>query len=466
MLTDRQKQPQESSFTNTSTVSTSNEEEPHVDDKKTENQEQDKDVKGEPEDVLPAPHHREKSDIVSPRTRSRERNMTQVSDRREGLRHRPKALRGRGAHKAANSRRGGRGLRPGTRRESGSNNVAVPPLLPTSVGLPVGLLNTGNGLLPLPGSGLLTHLQVRLNADIQSLQSQMKKTAVQILTNPPPVPGEHVPDYPQDKHRQQPSTRHGGRGGRSGPQDSRRMSERHPPKRPHAQSNVPAARNIVRPLLPELSIHKAAVPSHNTAASSDDLPNWLQRTINSVDNNIDQEENTNKPNQEANVIKTGGEVSQYETTENTCRLNDAPPPGVQNDYNSSTLSEIEKSRLARESRNSTDHDVEMQALTSKRKSPFHGEDVPHGGKIVVTTSPEGLPQPGPARGWKTHLKGYCFKQLNTGHCTFAPCKYRHLSNTELLEVCRRFLICHYLDSLSLNFQQLGQDRTGQEGGVW
>ena len=440
LITDRQKQPQESSVNSTSTLVRCNEEEPEIDNKETDNQEQENDVdKGKHENVLLQSHGREKLENVPPKLRRSERDLTRKSsDRQEGVRHRPRAVGGRGAHRNAVPRRGGRGSRPGTRRESGSN-VAVPPILP----LPIpNLFNTGGGLLPLPGTGgLLSQLQAHLNVGIQSLQTEMKKT-VETLMNPPPVPGEHVPNY--DKYRRQPSARLGSQG----PRDSNRMNERHPPKRP--QSSVPSAKDI-SPVIPEQVAHKGQVPPQKKMAPNGNLgssrtqqqqqlPNWLQKMKSGM-NHQQLANKTNLPNQETPVVKTGGEASQYESTENASQ-HDTMPPGFQNDYNNSSLSDIEKSRLARESRGSTDSSSEMQVSTSKRKSPFHGEDVSHGGKIVVTTSPEGLPQPGPARVPKPHPKGYCFRQLDTGHCT-PPCKYRHLSNTELLEVMANLLFIMY-----------------------
>ncbi|XP_078357548.1 uncharacterized protein LOC144642464 isoform X2 [Oculina patagonica] len=428
IITDRQKEPQESSSSNATTVIRSNQEVPQTDNRETQDQEQEKDVvEGKDKNVSPKSHHRERSENVSPRTRHRERNSTQkVSNRHEDARRGPKAPRGRGAHRNAVSRRGGRGARPGVRRESGSN-VAVPSLLP--VGLPAipNLLNTGDGLLPLPGAGLFSQLRAQLNLGILNVQQKIQKTTAEILTNPPPVPGEHVPD-----NRQQPLARLGPQG----PRHSSRINERHPSKRP--QSSAPLAKNI-SPLMPDQFAHKAQVSSQKKTPASDGLPKWLQRTRNSADDTNDQqltnETNKNLSNVETIVVKAGREASRYETTENA-HQRDAVPAGFQNDFNSSTLSDVEKTRLARAGHSSTGSDSEMQTLTSKRKSPFHAEEVPHGGKIVVTTSPEGLPQPAPARVRKAHPKGYCFRQLDTGHCTASPCKYRHMSNQELLEYQR------------------------------
>lgn len=432
IITDRQKEPQESSSSNATTVIRSNQEVPQTDNRETQDQEQEKDVvEGKDKNVSPKSHHRERSENVSPRTRHRERNSTQkVSNRHEDARRGPKAPRGRGAHRNAVSRRGGRGARPGVRRESGSN-VAVPSLLP--VGLPAipNLLNTGDGLLPLPGAGLFSQLRAQLNLGILNVQQKIQKTTAEILTNPPPVPGEHVPD-----NRQQPLARLGPQG----PRHSSRINERHPSKRP--QSSAPLAKNI-SPLMPDQFAHKAQVSSQKKTPASDGLPKWLQRTRNSADDTNDQqltnETNKNLSNVETIVVKAGREASRYETTENA-HQRDAVPAGFQNDFNSSTLSDVEKTRLARAGHSSTGSDSEMQTLTSKRKSPFHAEEVPHGGKIVVTTSPEGLPQPAPARVRKAHPKGYCFRQLDTGHCTASPCKYRHMSNQELLEVMRDFIL--------------------------
>ena len=208
-------------------------------------------------------------------------------------------------------------MRPGPRRESGSN-VPVAPLLGYPPALP-SIFTPVDGLLPLPINvpGLshvpgLSQVQAALREKIKSTRTEMQMTVVQMLTNPPPVPGEHVPEY--DQHRQQPPKRHG-------------------------------------------------------------LPKWLQRTrkVTLAENNdqeVINEAKVSQTQQESTDVKTGGEVSQYETT---------------------------------------------------------GK---HGGKIVITTSPEGLPQPRK----KIHPKGYCFQQLDTGCCTVKSCKYMHLPYAKLVEV--------------------------------
>ncbi|KAJ7389899.1 testis- and ovary-specific PAZ domain-containing protein 1 [Desmophyllum pertusum] len=403
MISDRQKQPEVSS---SSALGTNNEE-PQADNRETENQEQEKDVvKGKFEKVSPQSHHRERDSrwsSSSQRLPSQRSSNQRSSSRHEDERHQTRASRGRGAKRNGGmqmengvSRRGGRGSRQGLRRESGSNAAPVSSLL----GVP-SLFGTGNGLLPLPGAlhgtlpgtlpstlsstlpgtGLMvSRLQAALQAGIQTnleTTNELIKKSVEMLTNPPPVPGEHVPDY--DKHRQQPPMRHGSQGTR----DSGKMTEWLPPKRSptHVQS--------IRPLMSELPSHQSQVvaPSQMNAppsATKGGLPKWLQRT------NVNGEMNQQFPNE--------GNVNPFV-------------------YSSSL----------------PDCDSEVETSTSKRKSPFHGEEMPHGGKIMVTTSPEGLPQPNPARVRKTHPKGYCFAQLDTGHCTVPICKYWHMSRDELLK---------------------------------
>ena len=431
MITDRQKQSEESSSTSTTTVIRPSEE-PQPDSGDIKSQEIEKDVvKGAKS------HSRENLEKVSPKLHCRERELPWTRSRRqENERFRDRVPRGRSAQRNggyAISRRGGQRMRPGPRRESGSN-ISVAPLLGYPPALPP-IFTPVDGLLPLPVnvSGL-SQVQAALQEKIKSARTEMQMTVLQMLTNPPPVPGEHVPEY--DQHRQQPSTRHG----LYGPREGRRLNERHSPKRP--QRNEPDANDTrsIDPLMPEHVTHRdecapniVQVSLQKKAEPSGDLPKWLQRTRNTThaennDQQVINEANVNQTHQES-TVKTGGEVSQYETTDNECRQ-EAVAQGFQNDCNSSTVTDVEKARLARESRSSTDYNSELQVSASKRKSPFHGEEIQHGGKIVIATSPEGLPQPGR----KFHPKGYCFQQLDTGCCTAKSCKYMHLPYAELVEV--------------------------------
>ena len=435
MITDRQKQSEESSSTSTTTVIRPSEE-PQPEGGQIKSQEIQKDVVQGAES-----HSRKKSEKLSPTLHHRERELPWTRSRRqENERHRDRAPRGRSAQwngGYAVSRRGGQKMKPGPRRESGCN-IPVPPLLGYPPALPP-IFTPVDGLLPLPVnvSGL-SQVQAALQEKIKSAQTEMQMTVLQMLTNPPPVPGEHVPEY--DQHRQQPPTRHG----LYGPRENKRMNERHPPKR--LQRNVPDANDTrsIDPLMPEHVTHKeelapniVQVPLQKKAEPSGDLPKWLQRTRKAThaENNDQQvifEANLNLTHQEGTVVKTGGEVSQYETTDNECRQ-EAVAQGFRNDCTVSTVStvsDVEKARLARDSRSSTDYNSEMQVSTSKRKSPFHGEEIQHGGKIVIATSPDGLPQPGK----KFHPKGYCFQQLDTGCCTAKSCKYVHLPYAKLVEV--------------------------------
>ena len=431
MITDRQKQSEESSsVTAVSRLS----EEPQPDNGGIKSQEMEKDVlEGDKSDS------RDKPENVSPKVGHRERVSPQRGSRRhENVNRRERAPLGRSAQKngsgAISRRGGGQRSRPGPRREAGSN-VPVPSLLGYPQALP-SIFTPVNGLLPLPG---LSQVRAALQEKIKSTQTEMQMTVLQMLTNPPPVPGEHVPTY--DQHRQQPPTRHGPYGLR----ETKRKNERHPPKRP--QRNVPdaACKSSSRPLLPDHVAQKeepspniVQVPFQKKAEHSGDLPLWLQRTRKSdlVENNdqrLIKEASVNQAQQESTVVKTGGEVSQYEATDSAYR-HEAVAPAFQNDCKSVTVNDVNKARLARELGSSTDYNSEMQVLTSKRKSPFHDGEVQHGGKIVIATSPEGLPQPGPAGGQRIHPKGYCFQQLNTGHCTAKSCKYKHLPYAKLVEV--------------------------------
>ena len=436
MITDRQKQPEESSSTSTSTVRRPSEE-LQSGNGEMKGQEMKKDVvRGD------KPRIREESEKVLPKLRHREKDSPLRGLRRqENERHRGRAPRGRSAQKNGGdvvSRRGRQRSRPGPRRESGSN-VPVPSLLGYPSALPP-LFPPVDGLLPLPVhvSGL-SQVQAALQEKIKSAQTEMQRTVLQMLTNPPPVPGEHVPEYEQ--HRQQPPARHGPYGLR----ESKRTNERFPPKRPQRNVRIPDAKNSIEPHMPEHVTHKeehspntVQGPLQTKTETSGDLPKWLQRTRKAkpTENNDQQVINeaiVNQTHQESTVVKTGGEVSHYETTDAAYR-HDAGAPGFQNDCNSSTVTDVEKVRLERELHLSTDYNSEIQVLTSKRKSPFHSEEIQHGGKIVIATSPEGLPQPSLARGQKVHPKGYCFQQLDTGHCTAKSCKYTHLPYAKLVEV--------------------------------
>lgn len=411
----RQKQSQESTSNSVKTK-----EEPPADGREIQNQEQNKEaVKDKHEQVSPRSRHRNKRSS----SRQQDDRWKRPPTGRDGKR--------RGGMQAGNSlsRRGGYRSRQGPRRESGPD-VSRP--VPSLLGMPVvpPLLGTGDGLLPFPGADILTPLQARLQEAIEV----NIKTTVEMLTNPPPVPGEVVPDS------NRPPVGHGPQSTR----ESGKLSHRYQPKRSH--SSTKDVKNM-RPLILESFTPKSQV-LHPKNAPGRDIPKWLERTKDSLPNSNDQqiatEGNVNQCNPGNSVVMTGGEVSQRETTDTaeTTYRHDAVPPGVPKDCSSMTITDVEKARLAasRPTRSSSlpDYSSDAQASTSKRKSPFHGEETVHGGKIVVTTSPEGLPQPNLARRTrKSFPKGYCFEQLNTGKCTkfaMSKCKYKHMDYNELREV--------------------------------
>lgn len=368
----------------------------------------------------------EKSDNVRRRSDNRERDPRN-SSRREARKDRDKRrghriakrLGGRrsgGAQYGSDiSRRGGHGLRQGQRKGSGSN--VAPNVIRVLPHFP-----PGDGLLPLPGTpgvGLMTQLRAATMLNMANIHNNIKAT-VEMLTNPPPVPGEIVTKF--EESLRQPSATYES-------QETRNklgIGGQQPAKR---QQSSPKGGKNLRPLMdlvvkasaPTPAPAPAPIPSQQKRSGS--VPKWLQKTLEDANGNQFHQASagdvvfpveTNEADQPATLSPRG-------------RCIGLERAGSQSDMNSRP---IPHSPIA-------NSDFNMQVSVSKRKSPFQSEEKTHGGKIVVGTSPEGLPEPNQAREWKTYPRPLCASQLQTGECMTKHCQYWHLQRDELEEVHQR-----------------------------
>ena len=308
------------------------------------------------------------------------KNLTNAGGRRGG--------RGGRGHVRSDASRRGRGSRQSPRKASG------PTVVPNLIGLPP-IFGTGDGLLPFPGApdvGLhvVSSLQAALAAKIQN----NIKTTVNMLTNPPPVPGEVVINFEASQRQPpRPYTR-----ATQGNQSNIKMGSQQPINR---QQSSPADAANIKPLM-EFPVPAS---SPQKPVREEKIPTWLQKTYQG--NESSEQGMTSQCSQ--------GNAGDVAPSNDRIDVDSRPPRPVQSLPNS-------------------DDNIEMQPSTGKRKSPFHGEEMAHGGKIVVGTSPEGLPQPNPVRIQHTYPKALCPEQLQTGGCKTKSCLFWHLTKTELEEV--------------------------------
>ncbi|XP_022802629.1 uncharacterized protein LOC111340108 isoform X3 [Stylophora pistillata] len=387
-----------------------------------ETQEQDKNKEADKE--------RSQHEQVSPR--SRHRTNWSSTCKKDGRRtKRPSAGRGvTGVRKAGDSfsRRGGCRSRLGPRRE---RSVGVSGPVQPVLGVPgIPLFNTGDGLLPLPGTELMSPVlqpiwqaQAQLDA---AMKDNIAKT-VEMLVNPPPVPGENVPEY--NSHG--PPVQHASRAS----QESGKLPQRHQSKRSH-NSGQDANHNRVS----ENSMCESRLQPKR---ASDRLsPRWFERMKDNSRSTNEQLSLSDGMTSQFRPVARTREVLKSESTPHAAEASyqhNAVLGDNQNNASNRSITEVEKARLAvlrpTHSPSMPDSDSDSQT-SSKRKSPFHGEETLHGRKVLVTTSPDGLPQPNLAKSGtrKPYPKGYCFEQLNTGKCKKPKCKYKHMDYNQLQEV--------------------------------
>lgn len=267
------------------------------------------------------------------------------------------------------------------------------------------LLGHGDGLLPLPGPanmGLVSQIQRALEANI----ANNLKTQVEMLTNPPPVPGEIVTNFDQSKKHTTVL-----RGSQNVPNDFRN-SGWHSARRTHNTQLKPSS------VSKQSSISTVTQPAQISSQQNDnkgrDIPKWLQKTY--------------KQGQEsqANAVRGLTSTKDEQNTAVSPRSMNTATAKESFEYGHSSRPIID-STLTHHSPHS-DSNVEMQLSSNKRRSPFHAEEVPHGGKIVVATSPEGIPQP---RMQNRSPKQLYPEQFQTGSCLNKPW---HLPKQELEEV--------------------------------
>lgn len=298
-------------------------------------------------------------------------------------------MRGKGSH--------------GSRQAPRKGNV--PNVFPNTIPPLPSLLGHGGGLLPLPSPanmGLVSQIQRALEANIVN----NLKTQVEMLTNPPPVPGEIITNFDQSKKHTSVL-----RGAQNVPNDFRN-SGRHSARRTHNTQPKPSS------VSKQSSISTVTQPAQVSSQQNDnkgrDIPKWLQKTY--------------KQGQEsqANAVRGFTSTKDEQNTAVSPRSKNTTTAKESFEYGHSSRPIID-STLTHRSPHS-DSNVEMQLSSNKRRSPFHAEEVPHGGKIVVATSPEGIPQP---RMQNRSPKQLYPEQFQTGSYLSKPW---HLPKQELEEV--------------------------------
>ena len=306
-------------------------------------------------------------------------------------------------------RRRGKGIH-GSRQAPRKGNV--PNVFPNTIPPLPSLLGHGGGLLPLPSPanmGFVSQIQRALQADI----ANNLKTQVEMLTNPPPVPGEIVTNFDQSKKHTAVL-----RGSRNVP-NGFRNSGRHSARRTH--NTQPKLSSVSKQSSTSTVTQPTQVSSQQNVIKGRDIPKWLQKTY--------------KQSQEsqANAVRGFTSTKVEQNTAVSPRSKNTASAKESFEYGHSSRPIID-SMLTHRSPHA-DSKVEMQLSSNKRRSPFYAEEVPHGGKIVVATSPEGIPQP---RMQNRSPKQLSPEQFQTGSCLNKPW---HLPKQELEEVGDKCVKC-------------------------
>lgn len=251
---------------------------------------------------------------------------------------------------------------------------------------------TGDGLLPTPNAPSLPVDVVGNVASFQAVEmlnyaiQQNIQETVDLLTNPPPVPGETTNRFAESLR--QPSRL---------AQDSWELQ---PTNR--QQNHLSGSKNTRTQDRVAFSTTKA--PSQHSKKRQDTRPKWSQQPLSGTRHTFKQDETVNHSSVGAHER---GELADYGINTNRRQVNHV---------------------------SSSSHDCVPQVSPSKRKSAFQDKDETHGSKILIQTSPDGLPQPDNVTAHQTYSKPLCSVQLQTGKCLDRHCQLWHLSKAELDEV--------------------------------
>ncbi|XP_029209578.2 uncharacterized protein LOC114973339 isoform X2 [Acropora millepora] len=287
-------------------------------------------------------------------------------------------------------RRGAHVSRQGQRKGSGHNVGSNLGGLLATIGA-----GSGDGLLPIPNTASLPVDVVNNVASFQAVEmlnyalqqniQQSIQDTVDLLTNPPPVPGETTNRFTESL--KQPSRL---------AQDNWALqgSDR---QQNHLQGGKNAGTQD------RVAFSKTQTPSQHNNKRQDIRPKWSQQPLSGTKHTFKQDE-----------IGSDSSVGAPETVELAdCGIN------------------VNRRQVNHPS--SSSHHCDPQGLLSKRKSSFQDKDETHGSKILIRTSPDGLPQPDNMRARQTYPKPLCSVQLQTGKCLDNHCQCWHLSKAELEE---------------------------------
>ncbi|XP_068746754.1 uncharacterized protein [Montipora capricornis] len=322
--------------------------------------------------------------------RDKSRNRRLPDGRRNDVMHIKNDIPRRGAHPSRHDQR--KGSRPNIASQFGD-------LLPT--------LGTGDGLLPTPGASTVP---VGVIANMTMLDMAIKKNiqeTVNLLTNPPPVPGETVTRF--EESLRQPSLP-------CLPHD--KWVKQHNQATKRQQSHMQGTKNTRKPDRLGFSKSKAqtitSLPSQQNRPQNDTRPKWLQQSISGTKQNVEQGN--------LNIVFQGSSVEAVPVQEIS-----------ESDVVHSSLATHRRLEQPGSQINPNSMLISHPTSPNKRKSTFENEEEVHGSKLVIGTSPEGLPQPNNTRAQRAYPKPLCPQQLKFGKCVDSHCQCWHLSRAELEE---------------------------------
>ena len=347
-------------------------------------------------------------------------------------------------------RRGAHVSRQGQRKGSGHN-------IGSNLG---GILATigagaGDSLLPIPStaslpvdvvSNVASSFQAveMLNYALQQNIQQNIQETVDLLTNPPPVPGETTNRFTESL--KQPSRL---------AQDNLALQASDRP-----QNHLPGGKNARTQ--DRVAFSKIQTPSQHNKKRQDTRPKWSQQPLKEAYGNLGCAYDTMGDFRKAiehhekhlkialEIGDLAGEGGTYGNLGTAYQSLGECISGTKHtfkqDENGSDLSVgvhetveladsgINTNRRQVDHASSSSHHCDPQGSLSKRKSSFQDKDENHGSKILIRTSPNGLPQPDNMTAHQTYSKPLCSLQLQTGKCLDSHCQCWHLSKAELEEV--------------------------------
>ena len=285
----------------------------------------------------------------------------------------------------------------------------------------------GDSLLPIPNtaslpvdvvSNVASSFQAveMLNYALQQNIQQNIQETVDLLTNPPPVPGETTNRFTESL--KQPSRL---------AQDNWALQVSDRP-----QNHLPGSKTARTQ--DRVAFSKIQTPSQHNKKRQDTRPKWSQQPLKEAYGNLGCAYDCHSMGDFYKAFEY--HEKKLSGTEHTFKQDENDSDSSVGAHETVELADsgINTNRRQVNHASASSHHCDPQGSLSKRKSSFQDKDENHGSKILIRTSPNGLPQPDNMTAHQTYSKQLCSVQLQTGKCLDSHCQCWHLSKAELEEV--------------------------------